>query len=115
MVKFLLWSIGFAVLLFAYLRWVRPYLKSLPSFAEHYAEEERLWDAFKEWLKGRRTILIGMWGEVIAWGPDLLQLASGWDFKALFHLPDAWAVMITALIPILMIIFRAKADPPEEA
>lgn len=92
-----------------YIIWVRPYLKSLPQFAEAWRNEDTALAAIKTWLDGRRTILIGIWGEFVAMGPDALQALSGLDLKTLLHLPDAWAAYVTALIPVLMLIFRAKA------
>lgn len=98
-----------AIFVAVYIIWVRPYLKSLPQFAEAWRTEDTTWAAIKAWLDGRRTVLIGIWGEVVAMGPDLLQQVSGLDLKTLLNLPDAWAAYVTALIPVLMLIFRAKA------
>jgi hypothetical protein len=107
--KFIVILIIIAALAAAYFIWVRPYLKSLPSFSELWAREASLWGAFKEWLDGRRTILAGLWGSVVAWAPDALQQVSGFDLKTLLHLPEQWALWVTAFIPVLMAIFRAKA------
>lgn len=93
-----------------YLYWVRPYLKTLPSLAEAWKQEDTAIEALKSWLDGRRTILIGIWGEIVAFLPDALNAAGALDLKTLLMLPDAWAAYVTALIPLLMLIFRAKAN-----
>jgi hypothetical protein len=98
-----------AALAAVYIVWVRPRLKALPAFADLYAKEDTLWDAILAWLRGRRTYLIGIWGEIIALAPDLLQTLAGLDLKTLLLLPDAWAAYVTAAVPVLMLIFRAKA------
>lgn len=96
---------------FAYLYWVRPYLKTLPSLAEAWAREQTAWQAIVAWLDGRKTILTGIWGEIIAMFPDALQVISGVDLKTAFSLPDSWALIIGGIIvPILMLVFRAKAS-----
>jgi hypothetical protein len=93
-----------------YLFWVRPYLKSLPSLAAAWRAEETAWDAIKAWLDGRKTILAGVWGEIIGFAPDLLQIVSGVDLKTALSLPDNWALLISGMVvPTLMLIFRAKA------
>lgn len=93
-----------------YIIWVRPYLKTLPALSKAWQEEETTLAAVKVWLAGRKTILIGIWGEIVAFLPDLLQSASGLDLKTLLMLPDAWAAYVTAMIPVLMLIFRARAN-----
>lgn len=93
-----------------YFIWLRPYLKSLPQFAEVWASEETTWTAIKVYFDGRKTLLTGMWGELIATGPDLLQIVSGVDLKTAFNLPDNWAMLIGGiLVPTLMLIFRTRA------
>lgn len=98
-----------AAFIAVYIIWIRPYLKTLPSWSEAWQREATTWAAFKVWLDGRRTILIGIWGELVAFLPDMLQSASGFDLKTLLFLPDMWAAWVTAFIPVLMLIFRAKA------
>jgi hypothetical protein len=101
-----------AALGFAYLYWVRPYLKSLPQFAEAWQNEATTGAAIKAWLDGRKTILAGMWGEIAAWLPDLLQIISGVDLKTALSLPDNWALIIGGLaVPVLMMVFRSKSKP----
>lgn len=98
-----------AALAFVYLRWVRPYLRSLPSLADAWRTEDTTWDAVKAWLEGRKTILAGMWGELIGWAPDLLQIIGGVDLKTALSLPDNWALIIGGIVvPVLMVIFRTK-------
>lgn len=98
---------GFA---FAYIHWIRPYLKTLPSLASAWREEDTAWQAFKAWLDGRKTILAGAWGELIGLGPDLLNIVAGVDLKTLLHLPDQWALWVSGIVvPLLMAIFRTKA------
>lgn len=108
-----MWSFTCLALIVAlvasYFAWVRPYLKSLPGLSEAFETEASTWAAFKSWLDGRKTVLIGIWGEIIALGPDALQQISGLDLKALLGLPDLWAAWVTAILPLLMLIFRAKA------
>lgn len=96
-------------LVLSYFYWVRPYLKTLPQFSEAYAKQDSFWAAVGVWLEGRKTIMVGIWGEIIAIGPDALQQISGLDLKMLMHLPDLWAAWVTAVIPILMLILRAKS------
>lgn len=99
-----------AAFLFVYFYWLRPYLKSLPALSETFAKEDTVWQAIKVWLEGRKTILAGMWGTIIGWGPDLLQIVSGVDLKTAFSLPDNWAIIVSGLlVPVLMLIFRTKA------
>lgn len=99
-----------AIVGIAYAVWVRPYLKSLPQFAEVWQQEATTWAAIKAWLDGRKTILTAIWGEVIGFGPDVLQIVAGVDLKTAFGLPDNWALLIGGLaVPILMAIFRARA------
>lgn len=101
-----------AAFVFVYFKYLRPHLKTLPTFSEAFAKEETTWAAIKTYLEGRKTILTGIWGEIIAMGPDLLQIVAGVDLKTAMHLPDAWAAIIGGLIvPILMLVFRAKAKP----
>lgn len=110
--KFLVASIIIAGLLVVYFYWIRPHLKSLPQFADLYAKEGSVLAALGAWLHGRRTILAGIWGEVAAWLPDMLQVFANVDLKTAFGLPDNWALIIGAIIvPILMLIFRTMAKP----
>lgn len=110
MLRFIIALAIVAALGFVYLRWVRPYLKSLPSLADAWATEKTTWAAVKVWLEGRKTILAGMWGELIGCGPDILQIFSGVDLKTAFSLPDNWALLIGGIaVPMLMVVFRAKA------
>lgn len=97
---------------FVYIRWVRPYLKTLPGFRDAYARERSLWEALKVWVIGRREVVIGIWGQIVAFAPDALQQlsAGGIDLKALLGLPDLWAAWVIAMIPLLMLIFRAKRE-----
>lgn len=98
---------AFAVVYFV---WVRPYLKSLSSFADLWHEEDDLFTAIKVWIDGRKTILSGIWGEIIGLGPDMLQIVSGVDLKTMLNLPDNWALWVSGIaVPMLMLIFRAKA------
>lgn len=100
----------FAAFLTVYFVWVRPYLKSLPALSDAWAKEATTWGAIKAWLDGRKTIIAGMWGTIIGWGPDLLQIVSGVDLKTAFSLPDNWAIIVSGLlVPVLMLIFRTKA------
>lgn len=99
-----------AAFLAAYVIWVRPYLKSLPQFADAWSRQATAWDAIKVWLVGRKTILAGIWGTFIGMFPDLLQVVSGVDLKTALSLPDNWALIISGiLVPTLMLIFRTKA------
>lgn len=108
--KFALVLAGIAAFGFVYLYWVRPYLKSLPPFAEAWQSEETAWAAIKVWLEGRKTLLAGIWGETIGLFPDLLQILSGVDLKTALSLPDNWALLISGIaVPVLMMIFRTKA------
>lgn len=104
-----------ALTIAAYVYWIRPYLKTLPAFSDAWQKEASTWAAIQEWLKGRKTILIGIWGELVAFGPDALQLISGMDLKFMLGLPDLWAAWVALLIPLVMVIFRAKAQPPSDA
>lgn len=108
--KFALAVAAAAAFLAAYILWVRPYLRSLPQLSQAWAQEDTTWAAVKTWLDGRKTILVGIWGEVIAFLPDALQSASGFDLKTLLMLPDSWAAYVTALIPVIMVILRAQAS-----
>lgn len=99
-----------AVFIVAYVVWVRPYLRSLPAFADAWRAEDTVWEAVKVWLDGRKTILTGVWGGLIAWAPELLQIVSGVDLKAM-GLPENWALIVGGVfVPVLMLIFRAKAS-----
>jgi hypothetical protein len=94
----------------AYIIWVRPYLKTLPQLADAWQRQATAWGAIKVWLAGRKTILTGLWGSFIGLFPDLLQVLSGVDLKTALSLPDNWALIVSGiLVPILMLIFRAKA------
>src|SRR5579885_1317588 len=93
-----------------YLIWVRPYLKTLPSLAAAWQKEDTAWAALKAWLAGRKTVLAGIWGELVAFVPDTLQILSGVDLKTALGLPDNWALIVGGLIvPFLMLVFRTKA------
>lgn len=108
--KLALTFIAGAAFLAAYIYWIRPYLKTLPSLAEAWKAEETAWQAFKTYIDGRKTILAGLWGEFLAFFPDLLQIVSGVDLKQLLHLPEQWALWVGGIIvPALMAIFRARA------
>lgn len=107
--KLTLVLIALAACAVAYGVWVRPYLKSLPSMSAVWEQEATTWGAIKAWLDGRKTILIGMWGEAIAFAPDLLQIISGADLKTALSLPDNWAALVNIAVPVLMMIFRTKA------
>jgi len=108
--KVALTLIAMAAFVAAYLYWVRPYLKTLPTFSEAFAKEATTWQAILTYLEGRKTILTGIWGEIIAMGPDLLNILGGVDLKTALHLPDAWAAIVGGIIiPVLMLVFRAKA------
>lgn len=96
-------------ILAVYYIWVRPYLKSLPALNDLWTFEHGYWGAFKAWLDGRKTVLVGLWGTVIAFAPDFLQQASGFDLKTLLGLPDQWAAWVTAFIPVIMLVMRTKA------
>ena len=99
-----------AALLIVYFRWVRPYLKTLPGLAEAWRTEDSFFAALKTYFDGRKTLLAGIWGGVIGWAPDLLQIISGVDLKTALNLPDNWALIISGLaVPTLMMIFRTKA------
>lgn len=102
----------FAVSMFitAYIIWLRPYLKSLPSLAAAWRNEDSTLAAIKAWLDGRKTVLAAIWGEVVALGPDVLQSLSGVDLKTLLSLPDAWAGIVSFVVMILVIVFRVKAS-----
>jgi hypothetical protein len=92
-----------------YFVWIRPYLKSLPSFADLWHEEDDVLTAIKVWIDGRKTILTGIWGEVIGLAPDMLQIVSGVDLKTALNLPDNWALWVSGIaVPMLMLIFRSK-------
>lgn len=107
------WSVTCVLLMlllgFAYARWVRPYLQSLLSFSEAYERQDAFWAAVKDWLNGRKVVLVGIWGQIIAFGPDALQQIAGLDLKYLLGLPDLWAAWVSAVIPLLMLILRARA------
>lgn len=79
--------------------YLRPYLQSLPEA-----------DSIGAYLKGRREILVGIWLQVLAFLPDVLQLASGLDLKYLLGLPDLWAAWVNAMIPVIMLFFRGKRE-----
>lgn len=99
-----------------YLYWVRPYLKTLPSFANAWVKEATTWASVKAWLDGRKTVLTGVWGTILAMGPDALQIVSGVDLKTAFHMPDDWAIIIGGVaVPMLMLIFRTRPTPPPVA
>lgn len=100
----------FAGLVAVYIVWARPYLLALPQFAELRQAEFGWWATVKQWLLGRRTILIGFIGEIVAFGPDLLQVISGFDLKLLFGVGDSWAARVNAVVALLMLIFRVKAS-----
>jgi hypothetical protein len=101
---------AFAAFLAVYIVWVRPYLKSLPQFADVWHRQQSAWMAVKVWMQGRKTIMAGIWGSIIGLAPDLLQIVSGVDLKTAIGLPDNWALLISGLlVPILMLIFRTKA------
>lgn len=94
---------------FVYFYYARPYLKTLPTFSDAYTKEATIWAAIVTYLEGRKTIFTGIWGEIIAMGPDLLQILAGVDLKTALHLPDAWAAIVGGLIvPVLMLVFRTK-------
>lgn len=97
-------------LMFVYVYWVRPRLQELPALRDAYKRQATCWMALKVWLDGRKTILIGIWGQIIAFGPDALQQISGFDLKMLLGLPDLWAAWVAAVIPILMLIMRAQSS-----
>lgn len=95
---------------FAYLYWLRPYLKTLPAFAEAWRSEDTAWQAVKVWLDGRKTLLVGIWGEIVGLFPDFLQIVAGVDLKTALSLPDNWALIVSGIaVPVLMAIFRTKA------
>ena len=100
-----------AALAAIYFIWVRPYLKTLPSLAEIYANEESWWATIKLWVIGRRTLLIGIYGELFAMAPDLLAQLQLVDLKTMLHLPDEWAMWVNAAVGLGMLIFRSKAKP----
>lgn len=108
--KIVLILAALAAVVAVYVLWVRPYLRSLPQLMDVWVQEDSLWAALKVWIDGRKTILIGVWGEVIAFLPDALQAASGFDLKTLLSLPESWAAWVTAAIPVLMAIARAQAS-----
>lgn len=109
MIKLILAFVGLAGAFAAYVYWIRPYLRSLPQFGDLLASHDDFFGAVRAWLDGRKTVLTGLWGSIVAWAPDFLQTISGFDLKTLLHLPDQWALYVTALLPVLMVIFRAVA------
>jgi hypothetical protein len=93
-----------------YFIWVRPYLRTLPALTDAWKQEETLLAALKLWLEGRKTILSGIWGEIVAFLPDVLQILAGVDLKTALGLPDNWALIVGGIVvPFLMLIFRTKA------
>lgn len=111
---FILTLAGMVGFLAFYIFVVRPHFKKLETFKDVFDYEETRWEAIKTWAQGRKVILIGMWGEMIAFAPDVLNAVSGMDLRTILHLPDAWAAIITGIIPILMIIARTKSLPPSD-
>lgn len=95
---------------FAHFRWVRPYLQSLPSFSELWAEEEAFFSALKEWVLGRRTILIGVWGEFLIWFPDIIQALNIHDLATTLGWGDSKKALANIALTLAMVIFRAKAQ-----
>ena len=107
--KLLLALAAAGTILAVYMIWVRPYLRTLPTLAQVWREEDDLFAVFGAYLEGRKTLLIGVWGEIAGMAPDLLQIVSGVDLKTALSLPDNWALMISGmLVPVLMLIFRTK-------
>src|SRR5262245_14038580 len=100
--------LGLVVAGFAYVIWVRPYLKSLPSLNEAWRTRDNIVGALQAYLEGRRVILIGIWGESVALAPEILSLLSDVDLKEIFGLPDTWAARVSFLVTVLMMIFRTK-------
>lgn len=98
-----------AALIGLYIWKIRPYLKGLPSLAEIFRQEDSLFTAIRVYFEGRKTILASIWLGFIAWAPDALTAISGFDLKTLLHLPDEWALYISALIPVLTAFFRSLA------
>lgn len=93
-----------------YFVWVRPYLKSLPSFTQLWQEEEKFWAAAKAWVLGRRTILVGIWGELLIWLPDLLQTLSVVDLATALGWDDTKKALAHIVLTMAMLVFRTKAS-----
>lgn len=107
MSKFILALIVVAAFVAVYFIWVRPYLAKLPSWSDVNAKEMGLWQKIKHWLEGRKTVLVGLWGSVLGLGPDVLNIFTGVDLQKLLHLPEQWALWVSAVaVPLLMVLFR---------
>lgn len=110
MIKLIIALTGLAGVFIAYVYWVRPYLRSLPQLGDLLASHDDFFGAVRAWLDGRKTVLTGIWGSIIAFAPDLLNLLNVIDLKTIFNLPDQWAAIVAGITAVLTTIFRTMAS-----
>lgn len=117
MLNLLLFALILATLLAAYLFWIRPVLKTKPSFATYYAREESVWTALNikfSGLKQKMTTALVMIAGFVVSAYDLiapLAAQSGVDVTKLTERvpPQVWPIIGMVLIGLVQ-YFRNLSD-----
>jgi len=110
-------QIGFfaGALAFSYLYWIRPVLRSLPSFAALYAKTDRVWTALRlrfAGIKGKLVTAASMAAAaIIALHDFVLANTIGIDWTPVRDLLPAWAWPFILLADFWLIAkFRQMTD-----
>jgi hypothetical protein len=117
MLNLLLFTLIVFTLIVTYLFWIRPVLKTKPSFAAYYAQEDSVWGAFSAKFGGLKqkltTAFVMMAGFVVTSYDIIAPLAaqSGVDVTKLTTRvpPQAWPIIGMVLIGLLQ-YFRYLGD-----
>lgn len=110
-----------ATLASIYIFWLRPFLKTRPSFAEFYARSDGFWSAVSLWLQGMKQKITAMiviaGGAIVSMHDWLVPVVSGVNVQPLVDSVPKWAwplgmIAITALLQY----FRSLTDrrPPTD-